>query len=158
MKKSLLTQLLSAITLLCVAGAVSLIFPFAIAKAATSCTTSGSDSKSQVLNGIGQVAPDCSTTKAQTSLTSAAVTILSMVVGILAVIMIVYAGLKYVTSGGDSAKVGSAKNTLVYALIGLVVAVLAQVMVHFVINTANATQTACPTNSKIAKSDAACKP
>jgi len=37
--------------------------------------------------------------------------------------MIVYGGFKYITSGGDSGKVGGAKNTLIYAIIGLIVGV-----------------------------------
>lgn len=61
------------------------------------------------------------------------VKILSVVVGIAAVIMIIVSGLKYVTSGGDSNKTAGAKNTLVYAIIGLVIVALAQFIVHFVI-------------------------
>ena len=61
------------------------------------------------------------------------INILSVVVGIAAVIVIIVSGLKYVTSGGDSAGISSAKNTLVYALIGLAVAALAQALVHFVL-------------------------
>jgi hypothetical protein len=59
--------------------------------------------------------------------------ILSWIVGVVAVIMIIIGGLKYVTSGGDSASISSAKNTIIYALIGLVIAVLAQVIVTFVL-------------------------
>jgi hypothetical protein len=47
--------------------------------------------------------------------------------------MIVLSGFKYITSGGDANKVSSAKSSLVYAIIGLVIVVLAQVIVHFVI-------------------------
>lgn len=64
------------------------------------------------------------------------VTLLSTVVGIAAVIMIIISGFKYVTSGGDSGNIASAKTTLVYALVGLVIAALAQVLVKFVLNTA----------------------
>ena len=59
--------------------------------------------------------------------------ILSFVAGIAAVIMIIVAGLKFITSGGDSSGVASAKTALIYALVGLVVVVLAQVIVHFVL-------------------------
>ncbi|HVS58445.1 MAG TPA: pilin [Candidatus Saccharimonadales bacterium] len=62
-----------------------------------------------------------------------AVNIFSAIVGIIAVVMIIVGGLKYITSGGESSKVGSAKNTLLYAIIGLIVVALAQVIVHFVI-------------------------
>lgn len=63
-----------------------------------------------------------------------AVNIISLVVGIVAVIMIIVGGFKYITSSGDSGKVGSAKNTILYAIIGLVVVALAQVIVKFVLN------------------------
>ena len=63
-----------------------------------------------------------------------AVNIFSAIVGIIAVVMIILGGLKYITSGGDSSKVGSAKNTLLYAIIGLVIVVMAQVIIHFVLS------------------------
>jgi hypothetical protein len=62
------------------------------------------------------------------------INVLSVIVGALAVIMIIIAGFRYVTSGGSDAGVGAAKKTIMYALIGLVVVALAQVIVHFVLN------------------------
>jgi len=62
------------------------------------------------------------------------VNLLSGIVGVVAVIMIVVSGFKYITSGGDSAKVSSAKGTLVYAIVGLVIVALAQFIVRFVLN------------------------
>jgi uncharacterized membrane protein YuzA (DUF378 family) len=64
---------------------------------------------------------------------STIVNILSLIVGMAGVIMVVYSGMKYVTSGGDANKVGSAKNTLIYALVGLAVAAIAEFLVHFVL-------------------------
>lgn len=95
----------------------------------------GSTAKDQVLNGISQTGTDCS--NAGTSVTNviaAVVNILSLVVGIAAVLMIISGGLKYITSGGDAGKVGNAKSTITYAVIGLVVAALAQFIVHFVLH------------------------
>jgi hypothetical protein len=57
-----------------------------------------------------------------------------MLVGVVAVIMFIVGGFRYITSAGDSSKVSSAKNTLVYAIIGLVVVALAQAIVLFVLN------------------------
>lgn len=59
--------------------------------------------------------------------------IFSLVVGVVSVIMIIVGGLKYITSGGDSGNVTSAKNTILYAVIGLVVVALAQFIVRFVL-------------------------
>ncbi len=56
------------------------------------------------------------------------------IVGIIAVIMLIIGGIKYVISGGDSKKVTDAKNTVLYAIIGLVIAVFAYAIVNFVIS------------------------
>lgn len=62
------------------------------------------------------------------------VNIFSIIVGIVSVIMIIYGGFRYVTSGGDSSNVSNAKNTIIYAIIGLVVVALAQFIVQFVLD------------------------
>lgn len=61
-----------------------------------------------------------------------AVNVLSWVAGIAAVIMVIVAGLRYITSGGEASSISSAKNTLLYAIIGLVVVALAQFLIKFV--------------------------
>ena len=55
------------------------------------------------------------------------------IVGVIAVIMLIVGGIKYVVSGGDAKKVTDAKNTILYAIIGLVICVLAFAIVNFVI-------------------------
>lgn len=65
-----------------------------------------------------------------------AINIFSIIVGIVAVIMIIVGGFKYITSGGDSGNISSAKNTIIYAVIGLVVVALAQFLVQFVLDKA----------------------
>jgi len=81
---------------------------------------------------------DCkSTPKDSTSLTDvikAVVNILSYLVGVVAVIMVIVSGFKYVTAAGDSSKVSSAKNTLIYAIVGIVIVALSQSIVKFVLN------------------------
>lgn len=69
------------------------------------------------------------------SVISTVITILTAIVGVLAVIMIVVSGYKYITSAGDSNKLTSAKNTLIYAIIGLVIVALAQTIARFVLST-----------------------
>jgi len=64
----------------------------------------------------------------------ALINLLSFIVGLLAVIMIIVSGFKYVTAGGDSSKITSAKNTLIYAIVGVAIAALAQIIVKFVLN------------------------
>lgn len=55
------------------------------------------------------------------------------IVGVAAVIVIIYSGIQYIISAGDSTKVGKAKNTLKYAVIGLIVAIMSYAIVNFVI-------------------------
>lgn len=55
------------------------------------------------------------------------------IVGALSVIMIIVGGLRYVISGGDNSNVTSAKNTILYAVVGLVVSMLAYAAINFVI-------------------------
>lgn len=57
-----------------------------------------------------------------------------LVVGLISVIMLAYGGLRYILSGGDSKKVTDAKNTILYAIIGLIISLLAYAIVHFVLN------------------------
>lgn len=56
------------------------------------------------------------------------------VIGAVAVLMIVIGGFRYVVSGGDQGSITSAKNTILYAVIGLVVAILAYTIVNFVVS------------------------
>lgn len=60
------------------------------------------------------------------------VDVLLYIVGILAVIMIIVGGIMYTISGGDAGKVTKAKNTLTYAIVGLVVAFIAFALVNWV--------------------------
>ena len=82
------------------------------------------------------------------------INILSLTVGIAAVIMIIISGFKYVTSGGDSNSISSAKSTLTYALIGLLVASLAQFLVHFVLY--SAVSHPCKYNAALTSIDTGC--
>ena len=57
-----------------------------------------------------------------------------LIVGLISVIMLVYGGLRYILSGGDSKKVTDAKNTILSAIIGLIISLLAYAIVKFVLN------------------------
>lgn len=58
--------------------------------------------------------------------------ILLYLIGAISVIMLIIGGLRYVVSGGDQSAVTSAKNTILYAIVGIVVAFLAYAAVNFV--------------------------
>lgn len=55
------------------------------------------------------------------------------IVGAVALLIIVIAGLKYVTSQGDPQSTGQARNAIIYAAIGLVIALSAEIIVTFVV-------------------------
>lgn len=58
---------------------------------------------------------------------------LLFVVGSISVIMLVIGGLRYVVSGGESSAVQAAKNTILYAIVGVIVSMLAYAAIAFVI-------------------------
>jgi len=122
-------------------------------------TVAASPATDEACNGLQQVDPgktcDAAAGNGLNSIIRAVVTILSYIVGVAAVIMVIIAGLKYITANGDSNSIGSAKNTLVYALLGLAIAVLAQVLVHFVLGTANNAANGKPTGAVVRQLEAA---
>jgi len=59
--------------------------------------------------------------------------VLALAGGIITVIMVLVGGFKYITSNGDSSATASAKNTIIYGLVGMIVIVLARGIVSFVI-------------------------
>lgn len=63
------------------------------------------------------------------------------VVGVIAVIFIIIGGVKYITSSGDSEALRKAKNTILYAVIGLIICVLSFAIVNFTINRIIGSQT-----------------
>lgn len=59
--------------------------------------------------------------------------VLLFLIGAVSVIMLIVGGIRYTVSGGDSSAVTGAKNTILYAIVGIVVAILAFAVVNFVI-------------------------
>lgn len=110
----------------------------AAAPSSTVCQTLGSDNSCTTApaNGIDIY-----------KLVRSIVSILSLIVGVAAIIMIVIGGFKFITSGGDPTKVKSARSTLLYALIGIVVAVSAQLLVTVVFNQASTLDTTTATQA-----------
>jgi hypothetical protein len=91
------------------------------------------EAKKQICEGIG----GCDTPgdeKDVNDVVNLVVNVLSTIVAIASVIVIIFAGFRYVIAAGDSSKISSAKDTIVYAIVGLIIVALAQVIVKFVIN------------------------
>lgn len=111
--------------------------------ACPAASTSGADVCNNVCSGTTLDVNDssgCSATSASTgtanSLLKNIINIFSIVVGVVAVIMIIVAGFRYITSGGKQESITGAKNTILYAVIGLIIVALAQIIVRFVLNKA----------------------
>lgn len=64
---------------------------------------------------------------------SKVVNLLLYVLGVIAVIVIIVGGIKFTTSDGDAGKIKGARETILYAVVGLVVAILAWSIVNFVV-------------------------
>lgn len=92
--------------------------------------------------GDGQPADLFGGTGILTSVTN----VLLFVAGALSVIMLIIGGLRYALSGGNSTAVTAAKNTVLYAIVGLVIAFVAFAAINFVLNTLAPGGTAGGTN------------
>ncbi len=127
-----------AIIIATLAFSVPVLLPATSLAACSSNITSGIESGIQATGS--STSSGCSGTTIQNGIASIAktvVNVMSVIVGVIAVIMIIYAGFKYITSGGESNGVTSAKNSLIYAIVGLVIVALAQIIVHLVLNTSS---------------------
>ncbi|MFA5004360.1 MAG: pilin [Candidatus Saccharimonadales bacterium] len=123
-----IASLLAAVTMV----AVPLAVPVAV---------SAQDIQSNLCQGANlsvDSGGSCSNTSQGTStingIIKTVINVFSIIVGVVSVIMIILGGLRYITSGGDSTSVSGAKNTIIYAIIGLVIVALAQFIVQFVLN------------------------
>lgn len=124
-----MNKIISRLVLPVLAGMMLMVGQTGMAAAAC---PSGGGAKSQVLQGVGQSGSNCKDDAVDKTIATV-VRLLSYFIGVVATIMIMVSGFKYITAGGDPAKVGNAKSTLVYALIGLAIAAIAQVLVSFVL-------------------------
>jgi len=78
--------------------------------------------------------PPCTRPAGEKSMNEMIQTIINVmlfIVGILSVVMIIFGGIRYVSSAGNKSAVDSAKNTIVYAVVGLIVAILAFALVQW---------------------------
>lgn len=97
----------------------------AASKNAIDQATSGLNSTGLTSGGDGK--------STMTSIIQNVVNTMLFIIGALAVVMLIWGGLQYVISAGDSGKVGKAKSTILYAIVGLVIAIFSYAIVNFVI-------------------------
>lgn len=101
----------------------------------TSVAATNSATKDAIQNGVNAAAGGSNQNPSSLDSTiTTIINLLSAIVGVVAVIMIIIAGLRFTASAGNPEAAKSARSTIMYAVIGLVVVALAQVIVHFVLN------------------------
>lgn len=138
-RKSLMIKKIKSYLLYTVIPVIALLTPVAapsIVRAqpdipSAACT----GTKLQITDPVAGSCTDTKSTSDFNSIITKVVNIFTVVVGIVAVIMIIVGGFRYITSGGESNAVSGAKKTILFAIIGLIIVVLAQVIVRFVLNT-----------------------
>lgn len=116
--------------------AIACMFVFSGLVAAQASVPALADAKSQVQGGSDAVGGDEEGNgKNQVpDVIKNVIGILSFLVGLVAVLMIVIAGFRFVTSNGDAATAKSARETIVYAVIGIIITVMAYSIVNFIID------------------------
>ena len=77
--------------------------------------------------------PLCNKEDTPESLIKNIINTLLYIVGMLSVIMIIWSGIRYTTSAGNAGSVTSAKSTLTYSIVGLIVSILAYAIVNWVV-------------------------
>lgn len=76
---------------------------------------------------------DCNALFGPCGVLTKAAKLLSIVVAIASIIMIIIGGIMYIISSGDPTNIQNAKNTILYAIIGLVITLLARAIISFVL-------------------------
>jgi ABC-type Fe3+ transport system permease subunit len=118
--KKIITALLS---LVAVVGFVAAVPQVALAQSPAE----------QIQGGVNDIDPEGGEGAGLEESITTIVNILLFLLGAIAVVMIVIGGIRYATSNGEQSAISSAKNTILYAVIGLIVAILAYAIVNFVI-------------------------
>ncbi len=112
-----------------------LVAVLAIAVSVAFVPTVSVSAQNAVQDGINAAQGDGTPDKlfGEGSIFTTVVNVMLFIIGAISVIMLIWGGIRYTTSGGASAAVTSAKNTIMYAIIGLVVAFLAFAVVNWVL-------------------------
>jgi len=129
-----LTKKFSTIVAAFVFAFVALALPVTLASpvgAVATCNESDLSAQSGINCAQGNGTP--TTLFGSGSIFTTIVNVLLFIIGAICVIMLIYGGIRYTTSGGNAANVTAAKNTIMYAIIGLVIAFLAFAIVNWVL-------------------------
>ncbi len=114
-------------------GVLLLFSAIAIPVAATHSQPVAAQAAEQINKGVKQAGGD-KNTKGLPGFIENITNLLLFLVGVIAVIAIVISGLRFVTANGNQDQVASARNGIIYAVVGIVVAMMAYAIVRFVTN------------------------
>ncbi|MFZ1812055.1 MAG: pilin [Candidatus Saccharimonadales bacterium] len=138
----ILSRAVISLAVICSLSAATMTIPVSAATSAPAAQSSGGSSttpQSEICKGSGGEWDGKQCTNKNASTTDVAgfvksiINVLLYVLGAIAVLMIVIGGIRYTTSGGDQSGVKGAKDTILYAVVGLVVAMMAYAIVNFVV-------------------------
>ncbi len=112
-------------------GGTTALLAVGSAHAATDCDTAGGG----ISGGLNCAVPNPTQTNlfGSDSVFSTVVNTMLFLVGAISVIMLIIGGIRYVVSAGDQNAVQGAKNTILYAIVGIVISFLAYALVNFVL-------------------------
>ena len=88
---------------------------------------------SEITSGMNATSAGTSTPTDANVVIKNVTNIMFFIIGAVSVIMLIYGGIRYTTSGGNANNVTAAKNTIMYSIIGLIIAILAFAVVNFVV-------------------------
>ncbi|MDN5835469.1 MAG: hypothetical protein L0H36_02420 [bacterium] len=110
------------------------MFAAPVAISVTGSTAVHADTKSSINKGLNAVGRKSGNNKKSIdSYFETIVNVVLFLVAAVSVVVIIYGGFRYIVSNGDSTKIQGAKNTILYAVVGLVVAILAFAIINFVV-------------------------
>ena len=93
------------------------------------------DSRDEAQNGADMANGGGGSNQNLPDIITTIINVMLFIAGALAVIMIIYGGIRYITAHGDEKQVKVAKDTIVYSVAGLIIAILAYALVTFIFNT-----------------------
>ncbi len=93
------------------------------------------DSRDEAQNGANLANSGGGSNQNLPDIITTIINVMLFIAAALAVIMIIYGGIRYITAHGDEKQVKVAKDTIVYSVTGLIIAILAYALVTFIFNT-----------------------
>ncbi|HEY8992704.1 MAG TPA: pilin [Candidatus Microsaccharimonas sp.] len=129
--KKITKNVLGSLLVGSVLALVAVFSPLSPTSYAATCDTTNLNASNGVNCAQGAGTP--STLFGPSSIFTTIVNVLLFVIGAISVIMLIIGGIRYTISAGDSGNVTAAKNTILYAIVGLVIAFLAFAIVNWVL-------------------------